>query len=108
MRSLGALAVVATVSVVLLITGCGNNAYFDLAPLGSFFDLRVENDTAGTVTISDCWGSECQHSGGGFNDTLKPRAGREEAAWLNSTPGEAAVRISRGGATVGCLRVRYR
>jgi hypothetical protein len=107
MRTLRTLAPVA-MSVGLMVSGCSNNAVFDLAPLGSFFDLRVENDTGDTVTISDCWGSKCQHSGGGFNDTLRPGAEREEAAWLNATPGVAAVRISRREATVGCLRLHYR
>jgi hypothetical protein len=102
------LAVVGTVCIWLLVTGCSNNAVFDLAPLGSFLDLRVENDTGDTVAITDCSASKCHRNGGGFNDTLKAYAAREEAAWLNATPGVAAVRVSRDGATIGCFRVRYR
>lgn len=91
----------------LLLAGCGSNAVLDPAPLGSFYDLRVENDSDATVTIRPCWGSRCQHPDG-IKDTLKPGAHRNEALWGNATPGLAAMQISRDGTTVGCLRLRYR
>ena len=108
MWTLRTLACVATVSIGLLASGCTNNAVLDLAPLASFLDLRIENDTGGTVAISDCWGLKCQRSGGGFNDTLKPGAEREEAAWLNATAGVAAIRVTSADGGVRCLVVGYR
>jgi hypothetical protein len=93
--------------IAILMSGCADNAVLDLAPLQDFMDLRVVNDTDKTVTIADCWGA-CQRNGGDFEDKLLPYHEREEAAWNNATPGVAAVRVSRGGATVGCFRVRYR
>ena len=99
------LSTVAALLLGLLLSGCGNNAILDPAPLSSFLDLRVENDTGMTVKISDCWLSGCQP---GFGDTLAPDSDREEADWLNESGGVAVVAVSRSGFLVGCLRVRYR
>jgi len=107
MWTLRAIAPVAVVAAGLFLSGCGSNAVLDLAPLGDFYDLRVDNDTASTVTIGPCWGSKCQHLDG-ITDTLNPGAHRDEALWGNETPGLAALQISRDGTIVGCLYLHYR
>ena len=110
-RRLWVYAVVGFVALCLslLLGGCGNTAILDPAPLGSFLDLHVKNDTAKTVTIADCWGSRCKRDvGSGFSDTLSPHGQRDEAAWLNATAGVARVRVSSAGRTLGCVIVRYR
>lgn len=100
---------VAALCLSLLLGACGNTGVVDLAPLGTFLDLHVKNDTAKTVTIADCWGSRCTRDvGSGFNDRLRPHGQRDEAAWLNATAGVARVRVSSAGKTLGCFIVRYR
>jgi hypothetical protein len=91
----------------LLLAGCGNTAVLDVAPLGSFLDMHVVNDTDATVTIAACWGHDCARVGGGFKDTLKPHSNRDVAGWLNATAGIAAIRITSAGGGVSCLAVRY-
>lgn len=78
---------------------------FDIAPIGSFFDLTVVNDTSSSVRIDPCVDRRCQNRDH-LDDTLKPGAARDEAAWLNDQSGVASVAVFT---TSGerCLHVRY-
>jgi hypothetical protein len=107
-RNTRVFAVVLAPLVGLLLMGCGDAAVLDLAPLGSFLDMHVVNDTNATVTIADCWGHDCARTGDGFDDTLKPQSERDEAAWLNATSGVAAIRVTSASGAVRCLAVSYR
>ncbi len=102
-------AAAAIALTVLAFAGCGGNAALDLAPLGDFLDLQINNNTAQIVTIEDCWGAHCDRSiGSGFKDILRPNGQRYEAAWDNATAGIARVRVLRAGRTFGCFAVPYR
>ena len=82
---------------------------FDIAPLSSFLNLRVVNDTSASVKIEPCPNLHCQASGRDLVDSLAPGRSRQEAAWPNDLAGVAVVRVTQpSGAVIGCLRLPYR
>ena len=96
----------AVLSAVAALSACGQTAVVDQAPLGSFFDLRIVNDTTGTVQVTACFRAACRKPLA--SDTIKPGAYRDEAAWLNASGGVAFVRVAFGGAQLRCFAEPYR
>jgi hypothetical protein len=83
-------------ALTLMLAGCR----LDFADLSNWLDVRVVNDTPGTVTVVA--------PGYGARDSLAAGQARDDALWLNDHASIALIRVISGGSVLGCVTIHYR